>query len=214
MENVGVSSDNESDREAISESCTLSLASQRFDSAKDPDFEPLALQFITVADESGRFELNEDVISTLQNHTSNKIAVVAICGEINSGKSFLMNQFLRVKNAFQLNRQQSETQKTQGVWIYTEPITIEKEGDILDIFLMDCEGFKPSSDIYQIRLLALILSLASVIIFNTKGIAGTQLNALNMVQQLRYSDLGFYCNPQLLWLLRDVESSTLQSIVD
>jgi len=48
--------------------------------------------------------MHDEAISALQEATSNKIAVVAVCGEINSGKSFLLNQFVRIKNTFELNK--------------------------------------------------------------------------------------------------------------
>ena len=86
MENVDINSENESDRDQISESFG---ASHRFDSLKFPV--PRAIQLVTTIDKSGKFKLNEEVFTLLQKPTSNKVAVVAICGEINSGKSFLLN---------------------------------------------------------------------------------------------------------------------------
>jgi GTPase Era involved in 16S rRNA processing len=112
--------------------------------------------------------------------TSNKIAVVAIFGDIKSGKSFLMNQILRLQNSFHVYHKPELN--TKGIWIYTEPITIEKDGEILDIFLMDCEGFTNKNDIYSIRLLSLVTSLASLVIFNTTGeITERQLQTLGLV---------------------------------
>ncbi len=29
---------------------------------------------------------------------------------------------------------------TRGLWVYSEPITIEREGDIYDVYLLDSEG--------------------------------------------------------------------------
>ena len=29
---------------------------------------------------------------------------------------------------------------TRGIWFYSEPITIEKDGEIFDIYVMDSEG--------------------------------------------------------------------------
>jgi len=127
--------------------------------------------------------MHDEAISALQEATSNKIAVVAVCGEINSGKSFLLNQFVRIKNTFELNKQ-PEFAETQGLWLYTEPITIEKEGDILDIFLMDCEGLTLATDINQIRLLSLILSLSSLVLFNSREMTDNHFDCLSMVDQI------------------------------
>ena len=87
---------------------------------------------------------------------------------------------MRLDDSFEVHRPSDVG--TKGVWIYTEPITIEKEGEILDIFLVDCEGFSGVKDIYAIRLLSLVLSLASLVIFNTAGeISDRQLNTLGLV---------------------------------
>ena len=95
--------------------------------------------------------MNENAAKILQKRTSNKIAVVSIFGTAKSGKSFLLNQLLKVKGAFDVlpkqdpkvkfgSQQSSPRCTTKGLWIYADPITIEKEGDVFDIFFVDSEG--------------------------------------------------------------------------
>ena len=49
-------------------------------------------------------QVSEIAIKLLSRRTSNKVAVVSIFGECNTGKSFLLNQLLKVPNAFEVNR--------------------------------------------------------------------------------------------------------------
>ena len=51
---------------------------------------------------------------------------------------------------------------------------------------MDCEGFSYRKDIYAIRLLSLVMSLASFVIFNTNGeISEQQLQTLAIVSNVK-----------------------------
>ena len=104
-------------------------------------------------------KVSDIAVKLLQRRTSNKVAVVSIFGECNSGKSFLLNQLLKVPNAFETNKLTTlkklmkspqhhlpSTSHTKGLWVYAEPITIEKEGEIFDIFFIDSEGLLMASD--------------------------------------------------------------------
>lgn len=86
--------------------------------------------------------------------SSAKIAVVSIFGDVNSGKSYLLNRLIKESNAFDVNRptslkrlisapikrQESAMPHTKGLWVYAEPITIEKDGEVFEIFFVDSEG--------------------------------------------------------------------------
>ena len=59
---------------------------------------------------------------------------------------------------------------TKGLWIYAEPITIEKDGEVFDIFFVDTEGVIPDQAISdrQKRLLSIMLSISTFVIYNSK----------------------------------------------
>lgn len=49
-----------------------------------------------------------------------------------------MNQLVGETHAFQVDA--SVNACTRGLWFYSEPITIEKDGEVFDIYVMDSEG--------------------------------------------------------------------------
>ena len=108
---------------------------------------------------------------------------------------------------------------TKGLWMFAEPITIEKDGDIFDIFFIDSEGLSlPSqdrttdtfaSDVYadrQRRLLSIMISISTFVIFNGKLVdIERDLEALSVPE-----DLCALADRQtsLLWLMRDVDRAS------
>jgi hypothetical protein len=40
--------------------------------------------------------------------------------------------------------QEEVSSHTKGLWMYAEPITIEKEGEIFDVFFVDSQGLTPN----------------------------------------------------------------------
>ena len=64
--------------------------------------------------------------------------VVVFIGKRDTGKSFLMNQLVGDQHVFAVDP--SINACTRGLWFYSEPITIEKDGEIFDIYVMDSEG--------------------------------------------------------------------------
>ena len=51
-------------------------------------------------DETGKFSVNTEAMSILEEHQKKKISVIAIAGPYRSGKSFLANRFLNKMKAF------------------------------------------------------------------------------------------------------------------
>ena len=57
--------------------------------------EPKAIPFVTVSDESnGELEISTEAMELLDGMQHRKVAVIAICGTTNTGKSFLANRYL------------------------------------------------------------------------------------------------------------------------
>ena len=54
--------------------------------------------------DDNEMKVSDIAASLLSRRSSNKVAVVSIFGEFNSGKSFLLNQLLKVPNAFDVHK--------------------------------------------------------------------------------------------------------------
>ena len=59
-----------------------------------------------LVNESDNFSMkvSDIAVKLLSKRTSNKVAVVSIFGECGGGKSYLLNQLLKVPNAFEVNK--------------------------------------------------------------------------------------------------------------
>ena len=61
---------------------------------------------------------------------------------------------------------------TRGLWVYSEPITIQKEDEIIDIYLMDSEGLGgvDKNQNYDTKIFTLTVLLSSFLVFNQVGV--------------------------------------------
>ncbi len=78
-----------------------------------------------------------------------------------------MNQILGAKaSAFKVDP--SVNACTRGLWIYSEPITIEKKGELFDIYVMDSEGLggTDKNQNYDTKIFTLAILLSSFFLFN------------------------------------------------
>ena len=57
---------------------------------------------------------------------------------------------------------------TRGLWIYSEPITINVEGEEFDIFVMDSEGLGgvDQNSTHDTKIFTLTVLLSSFLVFN------------------------------------------------
>ena len=57
---------------------------------------------------------------------------------------------------------------TRGLWFYSEPITIEKDNEIFDIYIMDSEGLggTDKNHNYDVKIFTLATLLSSFMIYN------------------------------------------------
>ena len=65
---------------------------------------PLVLATTTANGTDCTLQVSDIAAKLLQRRTSNKVAVVSIFGEAGTGKSFLLNQLLKVPQAFEVQK--------------------------------------------------------------------------------------------------------------
>jgi hypothetical protein len=121
-------------------------------------------------DDEGLFQLGKEATRILEGGSRNKIAILCIAGGYRTGKSFLMNQMVGHNGAFQVDP--SVNACTRGLWIYSEPITIEKDGEVFDIYVMDSEGLGgvDKNQNYDMKIFTLTVLLSSFLVFNQVGV--------------------------------------------
>lgn len=147
--------------------------------------------------------------------SENQVAIVSIAGKYRTGKSLLMNLLSgSTENNFEVSA--SVNACTRGIWFYSEPITIKKDEEIIDIYVMDCEGLGgvDKSQNYDIQIFTLGILLSSFFIYNSYGVIDENaLNTLSLTTNLANKihsledeeDVVHLINhfPTFLWVLRD-----------
>jgi hypothetical protein len=141
--------------------------------------------------------------------------VISIAGMYRSGKSLLMN-LLSGSTEENFEVSSSVDACTRGIWIFSEPITIKKEEEIIDVYFMDSEGLGgvDKTQNHDIQIFTLALLLSSFFIFNSYGVIDeNSLNSLSLVTSLAAKiqemedeeDAVHLINhfPSLMWVLRD-----------
>ena len=168
-------------------------------------------------DKQGRFAINKEAVQILES-SENVVAVLCIAGLYRTGKSFLMNLLCGRKNAFEVDASVSAC--TRGLWFFSEPITIEKEGQVYDIYVMDSEGLGgvDKDQNYDVKIFTLSMLLSSFLIYNSVGVIDeSALSSLSLVSNITKNvQLTAHSQskaqdstrlsehfPSFLWLLRD-----------
>lgn len=107
-------------------------------------------------------EVNEDAIAVLQ-AIDRPIAIVAACGPLHSGKSFLMNQLMGRTSGFALGP--TTEPQTRGLWMWNTPIETQDHS----IVFLDTEGLFASniSESYDAKIFAISNLLSSYLIYNS-----------------------------------------------
>jgi guanylate-binding protein 6 len=151
-----------------------------------------AIPFVTVSFDADKqtteFSISPEAmtfLSSLGHHeleTLNevkKIAVLCIGGPVNTGKSYLANQFVG-KPAFKVRDAMPDSQGTQGIWLWKDLVQISEECNAI---VLDCQGINDESyPEIDLKLMALSMLLSSQYVFNTVGlISDESLNQLSIM---------------------------------
>lgn len=79
---------------------------------------------------------------------------------------------------------------TKGLWFWSEPVTIEKDGEIFDIYLMDSEGLGGTEKnlTYDTKIFTLAVLLSSFLIYNQFSVIDEKaISNLSLVTNLAQS---------------------------
>jgi hypothetical protein len=116
-----------------------------------------------------------DLLSALKNE---KLCVVSLNGPQSSGKSFLANNIINQNSSgFKVG------EKTEGIWIWGNPITLENGSKLL---VLDCQGLnKDDADNMSHKMFILSVLLSTCLIYNTKE----ELNDSAISDFIYYTDL-------------------------
>ena len=194
------------------------------------NMEPMALNLIELRRD--KLILNEDALQILKNIEEDLI-IVFIFGKGGSGKSFLMNllinasekkkqvitnSIISTKNlkGFKVNSYFNSLKgNKKGIYFWSSPI--QKENSKEKILFFDSEGVNTediSQQSLESKLLALMIIISSLFIYNTKGdINPYSLNDLQLIVQLTDSintegkidkdEVVAELCPKFIWTLRD-----------
>ena len=124
------------------------------------NFEESPLQIVTVK-EDGIIEITIEGINFFNKLINQKLSILSINGESQSGKSFLANSLLGRMNGFKYD-------KTNGIWVWGKPINLENGVKLL---IFDSQGLNKNEkdNIISQKLYILNILISNYIIYNFKG---------------------------------------------
>lgn len=95
------------------------------------------------------------------------IAVVSIAGKFRTGKSFMLNELIRKKNAFKVEGNVEAC--TKGIWIWNKPIKHEHNGEMINLLLTDTEGLDADDTVveHDFKIFTLSILTCSHFVYNS-----------------------------------------------
>ena len=136
--------------------------------------EPIQLVYIS----DGMIEPTVEAINLLTALKNEKLSILSLNGPLSSGKSFLANNILnKSSSGFKSG------EKTQGIWIWGNPITLKDNSKLL---VLDCQGLnKKDEENISHKLFILSVLLSSYAVYTTRG----ELNDEAINDFIYYTDL-------------------------
>ena len=171
------------------------------------------MQLLNV-NENGLIDITTEATDYLNSLKKEKLCILSIIGPRNSGKSKLLNSFLKTdNNGFNIS-------ETKGLWIWGKPVELENNKKLL---ILDCQALE--NDDVSLRLFLICELLSTYIIYNTKG----EINDNLINDFFKYLDISKTINiysqgnkkntitnlsnylPDLLWIMNEYENKEISS---
>ncbi|XP_028409814.1 guanylate-binding protein 1-like [Dendronephthya gigantea] len=149
------------------------------------------------------------------------LAILAICGPMRTGKSYILSRLLGEVDAFDLGH--TFDPKTFGIWMGTKILLgKDKNGKEQAVLLLDTEGIDaPGANVTQdAGILVLTILISSILIYNSQNVPYKKdLEKLDCFvrlaegfevkrnQEIEVGEISQYF-PHFIWLLRDVSLIT------
>ena len=113
----------------------------------------------------------------------NNVAFLSITGPEKTGKSFLMGHILGVPRAFD-DSSVLQSEHHPVINIFSEPLGLEKNNQVFDVYLLDCQGFGKSSE-YDAQIFSIAILMSSMVIYNQKGpISNSSIEKMSFCQNI------------------------------
>ena len=156
--------------ENINEIETTEKTQQKYEFKEEP------INLIYVSD--GLLEPTTDAINLLTALKNEKLCILSLNGPLSSGKSYLANSIInKTSSGFKAG------EKTEGIWIWGNPITLENGTKLL---ILDCQGLnKNDEENISHKMFILTMLLSTLAIYNTQG----DLNDTAINDFVYYTDL-------------------------
>lgn len=178
-----------------------------------------AVPFIDLDLSSRQFVLSSTIRKMCKNQ-ANPMATISIIGLKNSGKSFVLNHIMGIEKAFKVGRAAQHKKPMKSlinlIQVFSEPIQIERDGIVFDIYIVDSEGFEVEqagvtddfmAEWLNLQIMQMNVLLSSFLIFNAKEMNDFKIlgDLLNKMEDLTTFDENLPQFPSLLWLKRDYD---------
>eukprot|EP01130_Rhizamoeba_saxonica_P018904 TRINITY_DN9636_c0_g1_i1.p1 TRINITY_DN9636_c0_g1~~TRINITY_DN9636_c0_g1_i1.p1 ORF type:complete len:1193 (-),score=324.17 TRINITY_DN9636_c0_g1_i1:46-3576(-) len=161
-----------------------------------------------------KFVLGEEAMQRLS-AIKGDVAIVSVVGFARTGKSYLMNRLLSRQDGFSIGPTVKPC--TKGIYIWGNPVVIDRNGEDLNVILVDTEGIGSYQvdATYDSKIFALAVLISSYFIYNSLGTIDkrtleglafitnlTKHIQVNSTEDSTRSELSEYF-PNFLWAIRD-----------
>lgn len=155
--------------------------------------------------DEGAYRLHDSAAEWLSQQTE-PFAVMACAGKFRTGKSFLLNRFLRAPPGTGFGVGETVQACTRGIWMHKEWLKGEAD-ESLPMLVLDTEGIDAldAESEHDVRIFVLAVLLASVFVYNQSSHLDEQaIQTLSLMTKVAQSvgDSGTH-SPSLYWVLRD-----------
>lgn len=152
--------------------------------------------------EDGKYVLNNAASEWLSSRQA-PFAVLSCAGKFRTGKSFMLNRFLKTDPNKGFGVGETVRACTRGIWLH--PSFVEEEGGRTDVLVLDTEGIDAldAECEHDVRIVALAVLLSSVFVYNsTSHLDEAAVQTLSLMTRVADSLDGQH-HPTLYWTLRD-----------